>query len=882
MLNATRLRCEFAEHPLGLGTARPRFSWEAETKESGRIAIGYEILVASDSALLAGDNGDLWAPGKQPMPDSPLIEYAGMELCSRQRAWWKVRLWDDRGRPGPFSEPDWFELALMEQSDWQADWVGHPGSSSQGALYLRRAFVLDQEVDKARLYVTGLGWYEARLNGQKVGRQVLDPAPTDTNKRVLYNTHDVTDLLRRGPNVLAGILGHGWHGAQKFFAQLEVVLADGTEVRVCTGGEDSTHEWTPLHGPIVEDSIYDGEVYDSRLEHAGWDNAGDFDPEPMRDLEIAMVMDAPGGILQAQPQEPIEVVESRQPIGISEPRPGVYVVDVGQNLAGWVRLTADGSAGAEVTLRFAESLHPNGTVDQTNLRKAFARDVFVLNGKGTQTWEPTFTYHGFRYVQIEGYPGELKPDALEIRVVRSAMAVRGRFSCDDTLVNAINSAVFWTESSNAHGVPTDCPQRNERMGWLNDLAARSEELVHTFDTTRFLPKWIQDVADTQDAVGAISDTAPYRFGSRPADPVSICYGLIPWLMITHQGDLRTAAIHFEGIRRWYDYLTSRSVGRIVQFSHYGDWAPPLAEADEGSIGSSALAADTPGTLISTAHYYLLATLLQRMAQRLGREDDSQVWSAEAGEIKAAFNAEFYRGYGIGYGSGNQACNSVALYLGLVESANVADTVAALVADINAHDTHLTTGNLCTKYILETLVDHGHADLAFRLVTQTSYPSWGYMLSKGATTIWERWEFATGSGMNSHNHPMYASVGAWFYRRLAGIQVPDDSIGMSKVNIRPPLELPLGQATAELSTVRGLLSSTWRRVGDEVILDLRIPIGTVAEIQLPSGFIFVEPADGAGPATLRGEPEHDGPTAHVRGGGEHRLIATESRARSVQR
>ena len=731
-------------------------------------------------------------------------------------------------------------MALLHQSDWRADWIGHAGSSARGALYLRRPFVIDQDVERARLYVTGLGWHESYLNGQRVGGQVLDPAPTDTSRRVPYGTHDVTALVRRGENVLAGVLGHGWSGAQKYLAQLEIVLADGAEVCIRTGDGSPEFTWMAFQGPIVEDSIFDGELYDSRLENEGWAaQVAGFEAAPMRELFHAMVMDAPGGVVEAALQEPIEVVETRPVVTIVEAAPGIQVVDTGQNLTGWLRLSAEGPSGTEITLRYGESLLPDGTVDQRNLRSALARDRFVLNGSGRQTWEPTFTYHGFRYVQIEGLSTPLASSDLEVRVVRSAMAVRGRFTCDDPLINAISDAVFWTETSNVQGVPTDCPQRNERMGWLNDLAARSEELVHTFDTARFLPKWMADVADTQDRSGAISDTAPFRFGARPADPVSVCFALIPWLLVTHHGDLRSAAVHFDRVAGWYDYLTSRSHGRIVEYSYYGDWAPPAGESLESSDGVSAIAARTPGTLVSTAHYYFTAVLLRRLASALGRDADARRFAADEAEIKDAFNVEFHRGGDIGYGSGNQACNAIALYMGLVPEADVAPTVAALVADVRAHGDHLTTGNLATKYILETLFDHGHPDLALALATQTTYPSWGYMLANGATTIWERWEHETGGGMNSHNHPMYASVGAWLYRRLAGIQVADDAVGMSRVVIRPPLELRLSHASAQLDTVRGRLRSTWRKVGEDAVISLTIPVGVAAELVLPHGWSATE-------------------------------------------
>lgn len=840
MISVSKTWCEFSEHPLGLATARPRLSWDLVVAASGEAASSYQILVASDMALLDRDIGDLWDSGKNPMPRGPLIEYDGKQLRSRQQAWWKVRVWDTDGNPGPYSEFDHFELALLEEDDWAADWLGYLGSSVTGALYLRRPFSLDLPVMKARLYVTGTGFYDVRINGDRVGRQFLEPAPTDNSKRVLYSTFDVSEMLKPGENVLVGILGHGWSGAQKLLAQLEIHLSDGTALRICSDNAVGSSGWTAYKGPIVEDSIYDGETYDSRLEDPSWERSGgDSSETPMQRLGNAMVVDAPGGVLEARSLEAVEVVETRAVLDISQPAPGVYVVDTGQNLAGWLRLLADGPAGREITLRYAESLYGDGRVNQENLRSARATDRLILNGNGPRVWQPTFTYHGFRYVQVEGYPGELGIDAVTVSVVRTAIRTRGQFSCDSEQINALSRAVFWTEASNLCGVPTDCPQRNERMGWLNDMAARTEELVYSFDTTNFLPKWMKDIEDTQDREGAISDTAPYRYGSRPADPVSVCYGLIPWLMITHHGDFRTAERHYDGICRWYHYLSGRAIRWVVSYSHYGDWAPPIGESAIGSIGSSALPSRTPGPLVSTGHFYLLATLLSRIAHALGRESDSLRFATDAQSIRHAFNAAFYDSELMCYGTGNQACNALALYFDMVPDEHVGSTVAALVGDIEAHDKHLTTGNLCTKYVLEALVDHGHADLALELVRQNTYPSWGYMLERGATTIWERWEEATGDGMNSHNHPMYASVGAWFYRRLAGIQVPDDSIGMSRVVFQPELALDLGSASASLLTVRGPLRCAWQRTtSGTIVVSLDVPVGTASELRLPPDMSIV--------------------------------------------
>lgn len=854
MFKADILRCEFAENPLGIGTRSPRLSWQVKGQDPKRRPTDFQILVASSPERLRADDGDLWDTGRRPVGTAPLIDYAGEPLESRQRAWWKVRIWDDQGQAGSFSEAHWFELGLLHPSEWSAAWIGHRGSAAAGALYLRLPFALDHQPVKARLYAAGLGLYEMYLNGEKVGHQVLEPAATDTSRRVLYATHDVTDHLHQGDNIIGAVLGHGWTGGQKLLAQLEITLSSGEVICVKTGHFVDAPPWMAFHGPIVEESLFDGEVYDSRLENPDWclPMAEDFNAPPMRELFHAMVVDAPGGALEAQPMESIEVVGTLPVVAISRLDSGAYVVDTGQNLAGWLQLQADGPSGHEITLRYSESLYPDGSVNQENLRSARARDVFILNGTGLQTWEPTFTYHGFRYVQIDGYPGDLTSEAVSVRVAHSALTPRTTFSTDVDQINRLQRAVVWTEKSNVHGVPTDCPQRNERMGWLNDLAARTEELMYTFDVSRFLSKWVQDIADTQDEAGAISDTAPYRFGARPADPVSVCYALIPWLLITHHADLRTAERHYEGIRDWFDFLTSSSEDGILEYSHYGDWAPPATVSLKMDDGVSARSAHTPGALISTAHYYYLAVLLQRISAALGMEEESEELAVEADTIRAAFNREFYHGPGIGYGSGNQAANATAVYLGLVPEELVEGTVALLAEDIRRHDHHLTTGNLATKYALEVLAEHGHVDVALDVVLQTSYPSWGFMLANGATTIWERWESETGGGMNSHNHPMYGSVGAWFYRRLAGIVIPDDAVGVSRVSIQPLFDQRLQWVQGVLKSMRGELRCEWRRNGNQITVTAEVPFGMEASLHLPQG-VHVQCVNGITARLAAGHP-----------------------------
>ena len=835
MFRILDLRCEFASNPLGIGTRQPRFSWKLEHSARGQKQTAYQILVASTPDRLQPGAADLWDSGKKPTSALCLIEYAGSALTSRQKAYWTVCAWDAQDNPSGFSDPASFELGLLDEADWKARWIGFPAGANGKALYFRESFRVDKPLLRARAYVCGLGYYELRLNGQKCGDRLLDPAQTDFGKRVLYSTYDITPHLRPGLNVIGAIVGNGWYGIPKLLAQIELQFEDGDFAQVLTGWRGLEKRWWRVTtGPVRENSIYDGEVYDARLEIPDWDTPEGFtSPFPNLDQWAgAMETEPPGGKLVAQTLEPIQVVETIPPKTISQPRPGIFVLDTGQNLAGWAMLTVQGPRGAQVTLRYAESVYDDGTVNQENLRSARAQDTYILKGEDVEIWEPRFTYHGFRYIQVEGFPGEVTPVSIQIRVARSAVEPTGQFDCNHDLINQLARMVWWTEASNLYGAPTDCPQRDERMGWLNDMAARSEEAVYNFGLSRLLPKWLNDIADTQDAAGAITDTAPFRWGSRPADPVSVCYLLIPWLLYCHYGDRRVLHDHYDGMKRWVDYLTTRTEDFIVQYSYYGDWAPPIAESLAGSQGSSAVSRDTPGQLVSTAFYAYAATLVAQIAQVLDRKDDAKAYRNLADAIREAFNGCYWDEALGGYGSNNQACNALALYMNLVPQERQARVIANLVQNIEAHDCHLTTGNLCTKYAMEVLVEAGYIDLAFQIATQTTYPSWGYMLAQGATTVWERWEQATGRGMNSHNHPMFGSIGAWFYRALAGIQVCGDGPGFGRVIICPSLPSGLQQATASLNTVRGLVKSSWKASNNAFVLSVQVPMTSQAEVVLP--------------------------------------------------
>jgi alpha-L-rhamnosidase len=826
----SNLRCEYAENPVGVDCTSPRFSWSMSSTTPGSFQTAYQIKVASSLAAIESGVGDLWDSGRVQTDRSINIPYQGNCLRSGGIYYWTVTVWDEHGNPSLPSLPARFEMGLLREDDWHARWMAYPQVGINRVTYFRREFCVNQVPNCSRAYISGLGYYELRINGCKVGDHVLDPGWTDYQKRVLYSTYDVTEYLKVGTNAVGVIAAPGWVGIPKVRLQIHIDLPDGSRQIVVSGRDEG---WiTTVKGPITVSTIYNGEHYDARLEMPGWDMPGYIAPEHWRP---PILVEPPGGKMVSQMNEPIKVVEEITPIDVTNPKDGVFVFDMGVNMAGWVSLTTSGTAGTVVTLKYGEVLHDDGTVSQDNLRSAAATDKYILKGDGLEVWEPSFTYHGFRYVQVEGYPGTPDVSAITGKAVRSSVRRIGSFRCSHSLINDIHDCAVRTEASNLHSIPTDCPQRDERMGWLNDMTVRAEEAMYNFDMSRLYTKWMNDIADTQGEVtGAIADTAPYRIGGRPADPVSSSYLIVPWLMYLHFGDESILRRHYDGMKRWVSCLQMQSSGHIVQYSYYGDWASPLKNAVPGSLGAGAVSAVTPGELMSTGFYYLNCVLLSKMAAVLGETEDESRYTRLAAEIAKAFNEAYLHTDRGEYATGSQGSNTFALYLGLVPREHQAAVLNSLVDDIvSANDTHLTTGNICTRYVFDVLTQHGRADVAFALATQTTYPSWGYMIKCGATTIWERWEYSTSGPMNSHNHPMYASIDAWFYRVLGGISPDPRGPGFGRIEIRPHLIDSLEWVKCCLDSIRGPIMSSWRRVKDGVEMSVEIPWNAKATVSMPT-------------------------------------------------
>ncbi len=805
-MRPSNLRCEYLSNPLGIDVRQPRFYWVLNHTERGEKQSAYQILIATHPELLNQDKGDQWDSGKVASEESVQMVYGGKALDSGRAYYWKVRYWDKEGRPSPYSAPAQFEMGLLGREEWKGQWIG-------AANQLRTEFKLAETPVRARAYVCGLGYYELRLNGAKVGDTVLDPAWTTYDKRVLYTTYDVTPYLRRGANALGVMLGNGWFHSRALLLQLNIELADGKQVSVVSGPD-----WKIHSGPITGDGVWEGETYDARLETPGWDQPG-FDDSSWDCGPIELVKGLPGTI-SAQMMPPIRVVDTLVPVAMTNPKPGVYVYDMGQNFSGWARLRVSGPRGAAVMMRFSELVYNNGMINRDNIRGAKSRDIYTLKGEGEEVYEPRFTYHGFRYVELTGYPGTPSLDTLRGRVVHTAVEEVGSFVASKQILNQVQKLIRWSQLTNLHSIPTDCDQRDERQGWMGDAQVTAEEAMLNLDMAAFYSNFIRDIRDVQGADGTITDTVPHRYGRRPADPAwGTAYPLLCWYMWQQYGDRRILEENYEGLKKYVEFLRSRAPDNVLRFSYYGDWVA---------------VEHTPGEFVSAVYYYYDVQILQRVAQVLGKSADAQGYAQLADQIKEALNRAFFNPATGNYASGTQTANAMALYLDLVPKDKRGAVAGNLTNDIvYGHNTHLTTGFIGVKYLMPALTEIGRADLAYELASQTTYPSWGYMVSRGATTLWELWQEKTGPSMNSHNHAMFGSVGAWFYQGLAGIGLDGDAgVGYRQIRLDPQVVEDLGSVSASVDTLRGRVSSSWTHAPGLITLDVQIPVGAVAKVVVP--------------------------------------------------
>jgi len=827
--------CEYAVNPMSIDVPKPRYSWILESDQRSQMQSAYQILVASSEDKLNADVGDKWDSGKVASDRSVNVAYEGTDLTSGERCCWKVRCWDNDDNAGTYSEPAVFEMGLLNESDWEGEWIGTDASIS--APLLRKDFEIDKEVKTARAYIAGLGWYELYINGQRVGDHVLDPATTGYEKRVLYVTYDVTEMLKSGQNALGVMLGNGWYSepgrnrysdSPRLLMQVNVEFTDGSVINVSTN-----RTWKASEGPITRNDLYCGETYNAMLEKPGWDAAGYDDSG----WGHAVNRGNPGGELRSQLLPPIKVNETIEPVKLTNPKPGIYVYDLGQLFGGWARLRFTGAAGTRVTIRYSDRFsEETGLINQEHWTGGHSypeTDFYILKGDGEETYEPRFTYHPVRYVQIEGYNGELTIKDLEGRVVYSSVDMSGDFQCSHPRVNSIHRNTVWTVKNGLFGIPLDCLHR-EHWGWT-DPATIAGSLYPRKYMPAFWMKWLNDIKDAQRDDGAVPDFAPTYPGDRSDPAWGGNYPILVWYLHQYYDDNRILEEHYDGMKRWLEYLASIADGHIVTKGHYGDHMLP---GDSPGV-EEFISKETPPPLVWTGYYYIDAVIVSRIADLLGKTDEVERYGRLAEEIKDAFNSKWLNEDTNQYVAGSQTANLLALITGIVPEASKDGVIENIIESITKkYNGHLHTGNTGTTCLLDALTEYGYGDVLYEAVTTPNYPSWGYMVEQGATTIWESWGQGSRAG-GSENMIMWATVDEFFYNDLAGIQGPDYhrpgymTPGFREICIKPYVPDELEHASASIRTVRGMVSAGWKKADGSLTLDVTIPVNSEAKVSVPN-------------------------------------------------
>ena len=821
------LLCEQRANPEGIDVVRPRLSWQISGEQTA-----WQVIVASSEEKLAKDVGDLWNSGKVGSDKNVLVEYAGVPLKSRMVCYWKVKVWTSGG-VSEWSKPAFWSMGLLNSDDWKGKWIGYEQGfawdsvskfSRLSARYFRKTFEVGV-VRKATLYIAGPGHYTVAINGKAIGNQVLAQAPTDYTKSVSYNTYDVTKECSGGATTLDVVLGNGRFftmrpkykpnkikefGFPKLLLQLEITDDKGRRRMVVS---DTSWRFT-ADGPIRSNNEYDGEEYDATKELGAW-----MKPQ---------LVEAPGGKLVAQMNPPIKVMTTVKPVGIKELKSGVWILDMGQNMAGWVQMTVRGSRGEKVVLRYAETLKKDGSLYTANLRDAKVTDMYTLKGDGEEVWHPVFVFHGFRYVEISGYPGRPGLGDFEGQVVYDDLANVGEFHCSDTILNALFRNAWWGINSNYKGMPVDCPQRNERMPWLGDRATGSLGESYLFNNGLLYAKWLRDIEESQKADGQLPDVAP-AYWNYYSDNMTWpgVYILIADMLYNQYGDDRPIRLHYASMKKWLWYMSGKyEKDGIITKDKYGDWCVP-PESPE-LIHSKDSSRNTDGQLIATAYYYHLLGLMRHFAELLHESADAAAWAVEEGKVKRAFNKKFF--VGDHYSNNTVTANLLPLYFGMVPDGKTKE----VFKNITDKGSHISTGVIGTQWLMRGLTMYGRADLAYRIASNTDYPSWGYMVEHGATTIWELWNGDSADpAMNSQNHIMLlGDLLAWMFQDLAGIAPA--APGFKKIRMKPVFPTGLDFAEASYLTPYGRVSSSWRKKEEDVIWDVVVPANVRAEVFLPDG------------------------------------------------
>lgn len=993
-----KLRCEYRVNPLGIENLKPNLSWQAITPEYNWLQSAYQIIVSTSSEMLTEKDCDVWNSGKIEGGESVCIPYGGSKVTSQQRYYWKVRVWDEKGGLSSWSEAAFWEMGILNKTDWSAKWVAHvdkssktdiedirwiwapnqnassaprnatttfqakfnleempnvaamhtsvrgeykltvngqfvdgkdktwqvferkdilgylklgenivevevtaartasfkqdngkslpgryvafagllkiedkngsirkfptnkgvwmskydkedkwkpakvvaeltnpkfgldPGSLAEPASLFRSEFKLKKTVQSARLYVSALGSYRMFLNGQRVGKDVLTPEFTNYNSIITYQTYDVTTLLKKGKNAVGSLLGDGWYGSpmgwngeydifgltpNMFMAEIHIEYKDGSKEKIITN--DS---WKSDRSPILHSEIYAGEFYDARLEQKGWNVTGFND----KNWCSAIVMGDDHSRLDAQVNTPIKVTQTIKPIEIRKVGEQKWILDMGQNLVGWIKLTVEGEAGTVVRLRHSEVLESKDKLYVDNLRNATSMNSYVLKGTGEEVYTPYFTFQGFRYVEVSGYPGELTEDAIVAEVISSVEDPTGYIQTSSSLVNKMYSLGIWGQRGNFISVPTDCPQRDERLGYTGDGQVFWRTGTYNFDIAAFTHKWMKDIKDEQTDDGGFTNTAPAvpksnrKNGAPGWEDAGV---IVPWGSWMQYGDKSIILENWTEMVQYMDYVDKNSAEYIRPGGFLGDWLAPDVT--------------TQNNLISTGLWAMTAGMMSQMATATGKTEEAEKYLELKKKIQTAFQKEFITSDGT-IGSGSQTSYVIALHTGMVPDSLKELVTEKLVKAIEDRDWHVSTGFLGTPYLLFALSENGRADIAYRLLLNETYPSWGYMIKNGATTWWERWNSDVGdASMNSYNHYAFGSVVEWVYRSMAGINTDLKAPGFKKIIISPIFDRSgnITYAKGKYQSVYGEIVSEWKIESDNTVsLKVIIPANTTAKIIIP--------------------------------------------------
>jgi alpha-L-rhamnosidase len=850
-MSVGNLRCEYCSAPMGVDVQQPQLGWVLESTQRGDFQTCYQILAASSKVLLKKNNGDLWDSGKVDSDQTIEIPYAGIPLKSSQQVFWKLRVWGANGKVSDWSEPTTWTMGVLQNSDWQAKWIG-AADTNIPSLLLRHEFIVKPGLKRALINICGLGQYELTFNGKQADNDFLSPGWTKYNKSCLYDTLDITTLLRTGQNAVGIELGNGMYnildtrylraglrlysfGPQKAIAQIRLEYADGSVETVVTD-----QNWRLSRGPITSCSIYCGDSYDARLQQKGWDEVG-FDDSAW---SPAQIVNGPGGELRgiscAAP--PIRLFEIHKPISSRVLGRGDVLYDLGQNASHIPKISVTGPAGSRVRIIPSELVGTNGLADQHSMGVRRGNAIWCDYTKatdGAETWSPKFFYVGCRYFEVKSFPatGETQlpvVKSIEGIIVQSSSEPVGEFECSNPLFNRIRNLVRWAQRSNMMSIMTDCPTR-EKRGWLEQDHLNGPALRYEFDLAQLFTKTLNDTADSQLASGLMPTVAPEytimldsntppgqrnNFGDSPE--WSSAFILVPWQQYEFDGDLSLFQTHYNAMTHYLAYLGSRATNYIVNYG-LGDWYD-LGPKHPG------IAQLTPIALTGTAFYFQNAEIMSRAAALLGKTNDARQFSDLADNIRAAFNQTFYDATNHFYATGSETANAIPLVMGICEPTNRAAVLDAIVADIRKRGNAFTAGDVGYRYLLRALADGGRSDVIFDMNNQSDKPGYGLQLKKGATSLTEAWDAGRDS---SQNHFMLGQIQEWFYHDLAGIQDTPGSPGFKQIIIAPQPCGDLKWVNANYDSVRGKIESDWKEYGGSFRLRAIIPPNTTATFLIPA-------------------------------------------------